>query len=189
MPITTTVKSKWMELQSRERVMLSAMFFVLFFLGLFVIYVLVSQSFEAGAAEIEQYRDALYYLEDHQGPYAKDKAEKAQLEDRLRNNDLMVGHYLSQTAEGLGFDVSVKPKDPRKASTADTSGAEEQEFELTIKSVQRDPLINYLYDIAKNQAPIIIRRMNIRRTRATGNGPDDTPLTVSMTVVSFKLKD
>ncbi len=184
------IKEMWMGLQPRERVMLSAMLGVFSFLAIFIVSVVVSSSFDARAEEIEKYREALYYLEDNQGDYLDNKVEKETLREELRSNDLSVSSYLSQTAADLGFDVAVNPKDAHKAASDDTSGAEEQEFEVTIKTVDRDQLLEYIWAIAQTDAPIFVRRLNMRRSRGRrGADMTETPLTASLTVVSFRLKD
>ena len=110
------LKTKWQELQPRERVLLTFMICVFFGLGIFIVSVMVTRSFDARAAEIQQYRDALYYLEDNQGDYVSDKKAKDALKEKLVNNDFKA-NTLAEMGSTLGFDVNVNPKDWRKAST------------------------------------------------------------------------
>lgn len=184
-----TLKAKWEALQPRERVMLMGMAGVFAFLALVVIYVSVSRSFDEKQAEIERYREALYYLEDNQLAFVKNKTRSEALRERLvRGNDIGVATFLSKTASDLGFDVSVDPKKETPASTTDTTGTLQQEIQVTIRDVDRDQLLEYLWAINQAEAPLYIQRLQINRSRATGaEGGTSTPLSASVTVVAYRL--
>lgn len=184
-----TLKTKWANLQPRERLMLSAMAGVFAFLGLFVVVVMVVRAHDERREEIERYREALYYLEDHQDVYVRNRQRSEALRERLSNGSRSsVAAFLSKTATDLGFDVSVDPKKEQPASTRDTTGTMAQEILVTIREVERDKLLEYLWTIAHADAPLYIQHLVINRSRATGAaGGPDTPLSASVTVVAYRL--
>ena len=177
----------WDNLQPRERVMLGTMLIVFAVLGLFVVSVVIKSSFDKTRQEIESYREALTLIEDNRDAYIQDKVEKDKLKEELLNNDLKVSNFLFVKASELGFDVNVNPKDPHRLE--DDPSIEEQEIEITIKTVERDALLQYLWSISHSKAPIYIRRLDIRRTRGgSGTTAADTPLSASLSIVSYRLK-
>lgn len=189
MALQDTLKEKWEGLTDRERVLLSAMGGVMAFLLVFVIIVTITRSFDERQAEIEQYRQGLYYLEDNLAGYAEDKREKDKLRDKLLNNDMAVGDFLRRTASGVGIPaIDVSPGEERDAATDGGGGALVTEYEVTIKTVERDNLLEFLWKIDQLDAPVYIRRLAVRRNRGGQATGPDTPLTVSMTVVSYKIE-
>ena len=182
-------RAKWQALQPRERLMLIAMAAVFFALALFMVSVAIRDGFATRAAQIESYREALVYLEDNQSRYLKDRMATEAMRERLLRADPKVVNSFTVMASELGFDVTVTPKDAHRASATDESGAEEQEIEIVIRSVEHNVLLEYLWRISRSNAPIYIRRLDIRQAGARMNNPSETMLTASLTVVSYRLKE
>jgi len=183
------IKNQWQELQPRERFLLSVMLGVFAALGLFVIVVSITRDFSEKETEIEKFREALYYLEDNQQTYLDAKDENLELREKLQaGNDIGVSSYLNKTANDLGFDVTVNPKSETPATTDESTDAMQQELQVTIRSVERDKLLDYLWKINQSDAPLYIQRLQINRSRATGSqATTNTQLSASVTVVAYRL--
>ncbi|MFA5624299.1 MAG: hypothetical protein WC966_04505 [Bradymonadales bacterium] len=135
--------------------------------------------------QIDEYRDALEYLENNQADYVRNKAAKESMRERLLNADTKIVSKLTSLASGLGFDVSVTPKDPLK--TADDSGAESQEISITVRNVEYTKLLEYLIEIDKLHTPIFLRK--ILFTRTGNNATSDTQMAAEITLISYRLKE
>lgn len=185
------LKAKFASLQPRERKLLAMMGGVFLFLAIFVVFITVKRSFDEKQSEIDTYREALYYLEDNQHTYHANKGEAESLRQRLvAGNDFGVTAFLSKTATDLGFEVSVDPKSWAPASTTDASGAEALEVQVTIRNVERNQLLDYLWTIDQSDAPLYVQRLQLNRSRATGSeGGSETPLAASVTVVAYRLDE
>ena len=135
--------------------------------------------------ETEKYREALNCIEENQYVYQLNRAQKEAMRQRLLNADATVVSKLTSMASNLGFDVTVTPKDPHK--TSDDSGTEEQEIEVTLKNVDYSKVLEYLIEIHKLDTPIFMRHLNMSRTSALTS--NDTKMTVSITLMSYRLKE
>ena len=107
------------------------------------------------------------------------------MREKLINADSKIVGKLSTMASKLGFDVTVTPKDAH--STSDDSGAEEQEIEVSFKNVEYDKFLEYIIQIHKLDTPIYMRHLSI--TRTSNNTTSDTKMSVSITLMSYRLKE
>ena len=181
----TSVSEKWNGLQPRERVMIALLPVVLMILiGGFLLH-RANQNIEKQLLETESYRAALKYIADNQIQYQKNKAKKEAMRQKLIDADAKIVSKLTNMASNLGFDVTVTPKDPKKIS--DDSGVEEQEIEVTIKNVEYSKFLEYIIQIHKLDTPIYMRHLNM--TRTSNNSTSDTKMTVSITLMSYRLKE
>lgn len=183
--IKGTAAEKWAALQPRERIMLVGMVVVILVGIVFTVFNMKLKAINSQMAETESYRKALNYIADNQALYQQNKAKKEAVRQKLLSADPKVVSKLSSMASNLGFDVTVTPKDAKK--TSDDSGAEEQEIEVTLKNVDYDKFLEYLIQLAKIDSPIYMRHINMNRT-STNNG-SDTKMTVSITLMSYRLKE
>lgn len=183
--IKTTASEKWGALQPRERYMLVGMIVIILIGIVFTIFNTKLKAIDAQMAETENYRKALNYIADNQALYQQNKTKKEAVRQKLLSADPKVVSKLSSMASNLGFDVTVTPKDAKK--TSDDSGAEEQEIEVTLKNVDYNKFLEYLIQLAKIDSPIYMRHINMNRT-STNNGTD-TKMTVSITLMSYRLKE
>lgn len=179
------IAEKWNALQPRERILLAVLPFVLLVLfGGFIFYK-VNQNIEKQVLETEKYRAALNYIADNQLQYQKNKAKKEAMRQKLIDADAKIVSKLTNMASNLGFDVTVTPKDPKKVS--DDSGVEEQEIEVTLKNVDYSKFLEYIIQIHQLETPIYMRHLNMNRT--SNNSTSDTKMTVSITLMSYRLKE
>ncbi|GEM_PF-2383366 len=179
------LSEKWNALQPRERLMLAVLPFVLsLFFGGFFFYK-INQNIEKQILETEKYRAALNYITDNQLQYQKNKAKKEAMRQKLIDADTKIVSKLTNMASNLGFDVTVTPKDPKKIS--DDSGVEEQEIEVTLKNVDYSKFLEYIIQIHQLETPIYMRHLNMNRT--SNNSTSDTKMTVSITLMSYRLKE
>ena len=181
----TTIAEKWGALQPRERIMLVGMVVVILVGVIFTVFNMKMKAIDAQIAETENYRKALNYIADNQALYQQNKAKKEAVRQKLISADPKVVSKLSSMASNLGFDVTVTPKDAKK--TSDDSGAEEQEIEVTLKNVDYDKFLEYLVQLAKIDSPIYMRHINMSRT--SNNSGSETKMTVSITLMSYRLKE
>ena len=183
--IQALISEKWNALQPRERILLAVLPFVLIFLfGGFFFYK-INQNIEKQILETEKYRAALNYITDNQLQYQKNKAKKEAMRQKLIDADTKIVSKLTNMASNLGFDVTVTPKDPKKIS--DDSGVEEQEIEVTLKNVDYSKFLEYIIQIHQLETPIYMRHLNMNRT--SNNSTSDTKMTVSITLMSYRLKE
>lgn len=179
------LSEKWNALQPRERLMLAVLPLVLILLfGGFFFYK-INQNIEKQILETEKYRAALNYITDNQLQYQKNKAKKEAMRQKLIDADTKIVSKLTNMASNLGFDVTVTPKDPKKIS--DDSGVEEQEIEVTLKNVDYSKFLEYIIQIHQLETPIYMRHLNMNRT--SNNSTSDTKMTVSITLMSYRLKE
>lgn len=179
------LSEKWNALQPRERLMLAVLPFVLSLVfGGFFFYK-INQNIEKQILETEKYRAALNYITDNQLQYQKNKAKKEAMRQKLIDADTKIVSKLTNMASNLGFDVTVTPKDPKKIS--DDSGVEEQEIEVTLKNVDYSKFLEYIIQIHQLETPIYMRHLNMNRT--SNNSTSDTKMTVSITLMSYRLKE
>ena len=107
------------------------------------------------------------------------------MRQKLIDADTKIVSKLTNMASNLGFDVTVTPKDPKKIS--DDSGVEEQEIEVTLKNVDYSKFLEYIIQIHQLETPIYMRHLNMNRT--SNNSTSDTKMTVSITLMSYRLKE
>lgn len=176
---------KYNALQPRERALMIGAAIAIVIMTVFMLFNASFKKMEAQTAETENYRKALNYLADNRLSYQADRAKKEAMRQKLIDADSKVVSKLTTMASSLGFDVTVTPKDPHK--TSDDSGAEEQEIEVTLKNVEYGKFIEYLVQIHKLETPIYVRHLNMNRTSALSN--EDTRMTVSITLMSYRLKE
>lgn len=176
---------KYNALQPRERALMIGAAIAIVIMAVFMLFNASFKKMEAQTAETENYRKALNYLADNRLSYQADRAKKEAMRQKLIDADSKVVSKLTTMASSLGFDVTVTPKDPHK--TSDDSGAEEQEIEVTLKNVEYGKFIEYLVQIHKLETPIYVRHLNMNRTSALSN--EDTRMTVSITLMSYRLKE
>ncbi|MDX9722058.1 MAG: hypothetical protein RBU37_15030 [Myxococcota bacterium] len=186
--MTSSLREKWQQLQPRERLLLGIMMAVLPSLAIFVLVVIVSSKFDAMELEIEQYREALNTLEDGQFRYVENKRIKDAMRERLADTDLKVANFLSQTATTLGFDLNVTPKEGRSIVTPDGESVEETEFEIVINNALRDQFLEFIWQIDQSEAPIVIRRMDIRRSAGRTVQSTETQLSGSLSILAYRLE-
>jgi type II secretory pathway component PulM len=179
------ISEKWNGLQSRERIMLVGMVIALSLMGGYIPVSMAYQKLEQQQAEIDEFRKSLDYLADNQSMYQQNMAKKEAMRKKLINADSKIASKLTSMASSIGFDVTVTPKDPHK--TSDDSGAEEQEIEVTLKNVEYAKFLEYLVQIHKLETPIFMRHINMNRTSNLSNS--DTKMTVSITLISYRLKE
>ncbi len=183
--VKATIAEKWGALQPRERYMLVGMVAVILVGIIFTIFNMKLKAIDAQLAETESYRKALNYIVDNQALYQQNKAKKEAMRQKLLSADPKVVAKLSSMASNLGFDVTVTPKDAKK--TSDDSGTEEQEIEVQLKNVDYNKFLEYLVQLAKIDSPIYMRHINMNRT--SNNSGSDTKMTVSITLMSYRLKE
>lgn len=135
--------------------------------------------------QIDEYRDALNYLQDNQAEYIRSRAAKEAMRQQLLEADTKIVSKLTSMASGLGFDVSVTPKDPLK--TPDDSGAESQEISVTARDVEYNKLLEYLIEIDKLHTPIYLRKISL--TRTSNNSTTETKMAAEITLISYRLKE
>jgi type II secretory pathway component PulM len=183
--IQSTVKTKINSLQPREKFLLVGSAIVLVVLVVFTIFHSMNANINKELAETENYRKALNYIAENQALYQRNKAKKEAMRQKLLSADSKVVSKLTSMASALGFDVTVTPKDPKK--TSDDSGTEEQEIEVQLKNVDYNKFLEYLVQIYKLDTPIYMRHINMNRT--SNNSGSDTKMTVSITLMSYRLKE
>lgn len=145
----------------------------------------MNQEMDTKLKAIDEYRAALNYISENQSTYALHRQEKEKMRSKLLSADAKIVSRLSSMASSLGFDVTVSPKDAHK--TNDDSGAEEQEIEVTFKGVDYDKFLEYIIQIHKLDMPIYMRHLTVNRT--SNNSTADTKLTVSITLMSYRLRE
>ena len=183
--IQSTVKTKINSLQPREKFLLLGSAVVLVVMVVFTIFHSMNANINKELAETENYRKALNYIAENQALYQHNKAKKEAMRQKLLAADSKVVSKLTSMASALGFDVTVTPKDPKK--TSDDSGTEEQEIEVQLKNVDYNKFLEYLVQIYKLDTPIYMRHINMNRT--SNNSGSDTKMTVSITLMSYRLKE
>ena len=183
--IKSTATEKWQGLQPRERVLIVVAPIILIIAVIASVFYSAHKNMEKQIAETEEYRKALNYIIDNQAIYQQNQAQKEAMNKRLLEADTKIVSKLSSMASALGFDVNVTPKDSRK--TSDDSGAEEQEIEITLKNVDYAKCVEYLVQIHKLDTPLYMRRINMSRT-SNNNGPE-TKMSVSITLMSYRMKE
>ncbi len=183
--IQSTVKTKINSLQPREKFLLVGSAIVLVVMIVFTIFHSMNANINKELAETENYRKALNYIAENQALYQRNKAKKEAMRQKLLSADSKVVSKLTSMASALGFDVTVTPKDPKK--TSDDSGTEEQEIEVQLKNVDYNKFLEYLVQIYKLDTPIYMRHINMNRT--SNNSGSDTKMTVSITLMSYRLKE
>ncbi len=176
---------KWEGLQPRERGLIVGSIVVITILIIFTVFNVKNNAIKAQIAETEGYRKSLAYIAENQGLYKQNMARKEAMKQMLMEADAKVVAKLSSMASNLGFDVTVTPKDAKK--TSDDSGAEEQEIEVTLKGVDYDKFLEYLVELEKLETPIYMRHINMNRT--SNNSGSETKMTVSITLISYRLKE
>ena len=179
------ILNAWEGLQPRERILLIATTIIIITLVVFTLFRSMWNTIDAQIAETETYRKNLSYIVENQALYQANRAKKEAMRQRLLNADSKVVNKLTSMASTLGFDVTVTPKDAHK--TADGSGTEEQEIEVTLKNVDYYKFIEYLVQIQKLDTPMFMRHINMNRTSALTNS--ETKMTVSITLMSYRLKE
>ena len=183
--LQTKISEKWNGLQPRERFMLIFMVVALSAMGLFALIQHDYRKLESKKAEIEEFRKSLDYIAANESTYRQNMAKKEAMRQKLINADSKIASKLTSMASSIGFDVTVTPKDPHK--TSDDSGAEEQELEVSLKNVDYAKFLEYLVQIHKLETPIYMRHINMNRTSNLSNA--DTKMTVSITLISYRLKE
>lgn len=183
--IQTSISEKWEGLKPRERVLIIGSSAILLILIIFTVFNVKNNAIKAQIAETEGYRKSLAYIAENQALYNQNIARKEATRQMLLDADAKVVAKLSSMASNLGFDVTVTPKDAKK--TSDDSGAEEQEIEVTLKGVDYDKFLEYLVELEKLETPIYMRHINMNRT--SNNSGSDTKMTVSITLISYRLKE
>ncbi|MBQ9816788.1 MAG: type II secretion system protein M [Proteobacteria bacterium] len=183
--IQSTAKTKINSLQPREKFLLVGSAIVLVVMIVFTIFHSMNVNINKELAETENYRKALNYIAENQALYQRNKAKKEAMRQKLLSADSKVVSKLTSMASALGFDVTVTPKDPKK--TSDDSGTEEQEIEVQLKNVDYNKFLEYLVQIYKLDTPIYMRHINMNRT--SNNSGSDTKMTVSITLMSYRLKE
>ena len=179
------ILNAWEGLQPRERILLIATTIIIITLVVFTLFRSMWNTIDAQIAETETYRKNLSYIVENQALYQANRAKKEAMRQRLLNADSKVVNKLTSMASTLGFDVTVTPKHAHK--TADDSGTEEQEIEVTLKNVDYYKFIEYLVQIQKLDTPMFMRHINMNRTSALTNS--ETKMTVSITLMSYRLKE
>lgn len=176
---------RWGALQPRERVMLVATVAVICVGVIFLLFSMKLREIDAQVAQAENYRKSLAYISENQALYQQNKAKKEAIRQKLLAADPKVVSKLSSMASSLGFDVIVTSKDAKK--TSDDSGAEEMEIEVQLKNVDYSKFLEYLVQLAKIDSPIYMRHINMNRTSSAGGA--ETKMTVSITLMSYRLKE
>ena len=183
--VQSSMAEKWEGLKPRERVLIVGTIVVISIMIIFTIFNFKNNAIKAQIAETEGYRKSLAYIAENQALYKQNMARKAAMKQMLLDADAKVVAKLSSMASNLGFDVTVTPKDAKK--TSDDSGAEEQEIEVTLKGVDYDKFLEYLVELEKLETPIYMRHINMNRT--SSNSGSETKMTVSITLISYRLKE
>ena len=183
--VQSSMAEKWEGLKPRERVLIVGSIVVISIMIIFTIFNFKNNAIKAQIAETEGYRKSLAYIAENQALYKQNMARKAAMKQMLLDADAKVVAKLSSMASNLGFDVTVTPKDAKK--TSDDSGAEEQEIEVTLKGVDYDKFLEYLVELEKLETPIYMRHINMNRT--SSNSGSETKMTVSITLISYRLKE
>ena len=183
--ISHSVQESWNELPAQKRILFLVGGFVVVILIVFTVFNTINKRIEKQIDETDKYREALDCIAENQYVYQLNRAQKEAMRQRLLNADAKVVSKLTSMASNLGFDVTVTPKDPHK--TSDDSGTEEQEIEVTLKNVDYAKVLEYLIEIHKLDTPIFMRHLNMSRTSALTS--NDTKMTVSITLMSYRLKE
>lgn len=183
--LMTKITEKWGSVSVLDRSLL--VFTVLVVIGVILWFIVrsVNLSIETKEKSIEEYRAILNYITENQTSYELHRKEKDEMRQKLLAADAKIVSKLSSMASNLGFDVTVSPKDPHK--TSDDSGAEEQEIEVTFKGVDYHKFIAYIIQIHQLDMPLYMRHLNINRS--SNNSTSDTKVTVSITLMSYRLKE
>ena len=180
-----TMNDKLNALSDRERVLLVFTAIVVIGVICWFVFHSVSASLEVKEKSIRDYREALTYITENQATYEMNRKQKEEIRNKLLSADTKIVSKLSSMASSLGFDVTVTPKDAHKMQ--DDSGAEEQEIEVTFKGVDYKKFVEYIVQIQQQDMPIYMRHLNINRT--SNNTSADTKLTVTITLMSYRLKE
>ncbi len=180
-----TISDKLSTISDRERVLLVFTAIVVIGVVFWFVFRSVSASLEVKEKSIKDYREALAYITENQATYEMNRKHKEEIRTKLLSADTKIVSKLSSMASNLGFDVTVTPKDAHKMQ--DDSGAEEQEIEVTFKGVDYKKFVEYIVQIQQLDMPIYMRHLNINRT--SNNTSADTKLTVSITLMSYRLKE
>ena len=180
-----SLMEKWAAVTTKDKVLLVLMIAIIIGVGVYFLFTFMNKSMEQKMRETEEYRQALTYIAENQTTYAKNREEKAAMREKLINADSKIVGKLSTMASKLGFDVTVTPKEAH--STSDDSGAEEQEIEVSFKNVEYDKFLEYIIQIHKLDTPIYMRHLSI--TRTSNNTTSDTKMSVSITLMSYRLKE
>ena len=172
-------------LSDRERFLL--VFTAIVVVGVIIWFVVhsVNASLEVKEKAIRDYRTALTYISENQATYDINRKQKEEVRQKLLSADSKIASKLTSMASSLGFDVTVTPKDAHKIQ--DDSGAEEQEIEVTFKGVEYRKFVEYIVQIQQQGLPIYMRHLNVNRT--SNNSTADTKVTVSITLMSYRLKE
>lgn len=178
----------WTKLSMRERILMLVTATAVLSIIIYIALGSMIRNIDAKSSENENYRTAIALINDSQEEYAKNKAMMNAMRERLISADTKVVSKLTNMAGSLGFDVSVTPKDPHK--TSDDSGAEEQEIEITIRSVEFSKLLEYLIQIQRLDTPIYMRHINMTRTSSIETDQNSTTqMTATITLISYRLKE
>ncbi|MBR4984866.1 MAG: type II secretion system protein M [Proteobacteria bacterium] len=184
--ITSAVGEKWTGLQPRERIFIVGAVIALFCMVLFTVFHSMYNDITKKAAETENYRKSLNYIAENQAQYKLNQARSNAMRETLEKADSKISNKLSSIASNLGFsDVSVTPKDSRR--TSDDSGAEETEIDVSLKNVDYTKVLEYLVEIQKLDSPIYMRQINMTRTSSANSS--DTKMSVTITLMSYRLKE
>jgi Tfp pilus assembly protein PilO len=175
----------WMQMPSERRIIIVVGIIAIVILGIYTVFNSINKNIEKQMTETENYRKALDYIADNQYTYQLNRAQKEAMRQRLLNADAKVASKLNSIGSSFGFDISVSPSDPHK--TSDDSGAEEQEITVTLKNAEYSKVLEYLGEIYKLDTPIYMRHLKLDRTSALTSS--DTKLTVTITLLSYRLKE
>lgn len=183
--LMVAVNDKLSALSDRERFLL--VFTAIVVVGVIIWFVVhsVNASLEVKEKAIRDYRTALTYISENQATYEINRKQKEEVRQKLLSADSKIASKLTSMASSLGFDVTVTPKDAHKIQ--DDSGAEEQEIEVTFKGVEYRKFVEYIVQIQQQGLPIYMRHLNVNRT--SNNSTADTKVTVSITLMSYRLKE
>lgn len=182
--VSGTVSEKVSAMQPRERLMIGGALLVLVGMIIFTIFHSMFADIETMKKETENYRKSLNYIAENQKSYFENKARADAIREKLQNADAKIANKITSIASNLGFDVTVTPKDAKKV---DDSTAEEQEIEVTLKNVDYNKFLEFIIQVSKLESPVYMRHINMNRT-SNNSGPD-TKMTVSISLISYRIKE
>lgn len=145
---------------------------------------LTSQTVQKIQAETNQFRNSLAYVAENQATYTANVKKREENKAKLIAADPKIANKLTSMASSLGFDVKVSSSAAKKI---EDSGVDEQEITVTFQSVDYDKFLDYIIQIHKLDTPIYMRHLQM--SRASNNTSEDTKMSVTIALMSYRLKE
>ena len=168
-------------LSQRERVMVSAAVIAVVAFFAFLVSHGISRGIDAREARIQEKTRVLSQIGKLAQGWRAAQAERAELEQRLRGQNVPLMTFVSQTGSRLGIEVN--DLRPSAAPGEAGAGVVEESVEVSVAKLELPKLAQLLEALERGPGVVKVRRLQVR-TRTD----DPAAVDVSLLVATYQLK-